>query len=253
MDASNMELFSRQIPFLGEERQDALSKAKVAVIGAGGLGSFVSSLLVRAGVGVVRIIDPDVVELSNLPRTAIYRQKDAGKSKAFILAERLSGINPDSRVDGKLESFNAYSAEKLLAGFGVVVDCTDSMEARYAINKFCIKNKIPWVYGAVLRDEGFSATFAAGGRPCFNCVYHDKTREAEKTGDTGVIGTAVAMVASWQATEVIKIVTGLAVPNYGKLYRFRLSRPGFEILALKPWDDCDLCGKDLLSSRLRDE
>ncbi len=161
MDFDEGGLFSRQIPFLGEERQDALSKAKVAVIGAGGLGSFVSSLLVRAGVGVIRIIDPDVVELSNLPRTIIYRQKDAGKSKAFILAERLSGINPDSRVDGKIESFNAYKAEKLLAGFGVVADCTDSMASRHEINRFCVDNRLPWVHGAVTRDEGVSATFAA--------------------------------------------------------------------------------------------
>jgi len=249
MDIETYDLFSRQTPYLGLARQDALSKAKVAVVGAGGLGSFVSEMLVRAGTGVVRIIDPDVVEKSNLHRTTLFDQTDVGKAKAFVAQEKLSSINPASRVDNRIESLNAYNAEDLLAGFGVVVDCTDNMEARYTINKFCVKNKIPWVYGAVLRDEGFSATFAPSGRPCFACLYPETPRKLEKAGEAGVIAPAVATIASWQAMEVIKIVTGIAEPNYSKLYRVRLKRPGFEILAIKAREDCEVCGKNILRRR----
>lgn len=239
------DLFSRQTPFLGEENQEKLSKAKVAVVGAGGLGSFVCSMLVRTGVGVVRIIDRDLVEESNLPRTILYKRKDIGKAKAFVAKERLSDINPTSRVDGAIENLTDYNAEKLLTGFDVVVDCTDNMETRFAINKFCMKNRVPWVYGTVLRDEGFSSTFRAEGQPCFSCLYHGKTKKTESTAEAGVIAPAVAMVASWQAMEVIKILTGISEPNYSRLLRLKLAGPNLEFLALKPWEDCSICGKDM--------
>jgi adenylyltransferase/sulfurtransferase len=246
MDIGTYDLFSRQTPYLGLARQEKLSGAKVVVVGAGGLGSFVSSMLVRMGVGVVRIIDRDLVEESNLPRTILYKGRDAGKSKAFVASEKLAGINPRSRVDGVTDSLNDMSAENLLAGFDVVVDCTDNMDARFAINKFCVKSRVPWVYGTALRDEGFSSTFRPGGQPCFSCLYHGKTRKTEKTSEAGVIAPVVAMVASWQAMEVIKILTAISEPNYSRLFRIKLERPGFELLAIKPWEDCEVCGKDLL-------
>lgn len=236
-------LFSRQTPFLGERNQEKLSRAKVVVVGAGGLGSFAASMLLRMGVGVVRIIDRDLVEESNLPRTIMYKKKDVGKAKAFIAKERLEGINPTSRVDGLTENLTTSNAEKLLAGFDVVVDCTDNMDARFVINRFCVKNRIPWVYGSVLRDEGFSSTFAPGGRPCLSCLYHGKTRETEKTADAGVIAPAVAIVASWEAMEVVKILTGVSEPNYSKLLKIKLTVPDFEILEIKPREDCEVCGK----------
>jgi molybdopterin/thiamine biosynthesis adenylyltransferase len=251
MDTGSFELFSRQMPFIGEENQVKLSKAKVVVVGAGGLGSHVSDMLVRAGVGVVRIIDRDLVEMSNIPRTAVFRREDIGKAKAFVLAEKLAGINPEGRLVYASAVLNDYNAEKFLAGFDVVVDCTDNIESRYAVNKFCTKNKIPWVYGAVIRDEGFSAAFAAGGRPCLSCLYEGKPKKTEKASEAGILGPAVATIASWQAMETIKILTGMAEPDYGKLFRMKLAKPHFELLAIKPWEDCDVCGKDVLKYRRR--
>jgi adenylyltransferase/sulfurtransferase len=245
MEIETFDLFSRQTPFIGMDKQAALSKAKVAVVGAGGLGSHVSSLLVRAGVGVVRIIDRDMVEYSNLPRTAMYDRSHIGKAKAFVAAQKLGNIVSGNRVDGMIENVAASNAKDVLAGFDVVVDCTDNMDSRYVINKFCVRNKVPWVYGAVLRDEGFSSTFRAGGRPCLNCIYRMKTKETEKTEQAGVLGPAVAMVASWQAMEVIKLITGLSEPNYGRLLRIKLDKPIFEFLDINKQEECEICGKNL--------
>jgi adenylyltransferase/sulfurtransferase len=236
------DLFSRQVPYIGKGKQEKLSNSKVAVVGAGGLGSFVSSMLVRMGVGVVRIIDRDLVEESNLPRTILYKKKDVGKAKAFLAQERLGGINPTSRVDGVSENLSPSNSEHLLAGFDVVVDCTDNMETRFAINRHCVKNRIPWVYGTVLRDEGLSSTFAPGGKPCFACLYRAKAKESERTIDAGVIAPAVAIVAAWEAMEVVKILTGISEPNYSRLFRARLGGPDFELLAMKPREDCEVCG-----------
>lgn len=241
MDIETSELFSRQTPFLGKENQEKLSKAKVAVVGAGGLGSFASSMLLRMGIGVVRIIDRDLVEESNLPRTILYKRKDIGKPKAFVAGERLSGINPTSRVDGVTENLTPSSAERLLAGFDVVVDCTDKMESRFVINMFCVKNRIPWVYGTVTRDDGFSSTFRPGGKPCFSCLYRGKISEI-KTSESGVIAPAVATIASWQAMEVVKILTGIAVPNFSRLLRIKLGQPLFELISIRPLEECEVCG-----------
>jgi adenylyltransferase/sulfurtransferase len=243
MDIESYELFSRQTPYIGLARQEALSKAKVAVVGAGGLGSLVSSMLVRTGAGVVRIIDRDLVEKSNLPRTALYDRADVGKAKAFVAGERLGNINPESRVEGKVETLNDFNAEDLLTGFNVVVDCSDNMDTRYVINKFCFRNGIPWVYGTALKDEGFSSTFAPSGKPCFACLYPNKTRKTEKTSEAGVIAPVVAMVASWQVMEAIKILTGISEPNYSRLFRIKLERPGFELLNIKTNEDCEICAK----------
>lgn len=251
MDFEIYELFSRQIPFLGEKNQDLLAKAKVAVVGAGGLGSHVSEMLVRAGIGHVRIIDRDLVEESNLPRTALYDRRDIGKAKAFVACEKLACINPRGRVESVVETLHDYNAEKLISGFDTVIDCTDNMEARYAINKFCVRNKVPWVYGAVLRDEGLSATFAAAGRPCFACLYPEKPRKVEKTAEAGVISPVIGMIASLQAMEAIKIITQISGPNYSRLFRIKLERPGFELLAIKTREDCPVCGKDILKFRRR--
>ncbi len=242
MDIETYDLFSRQIPFLGVKRQEILSRKKVVVVGGGGLGSFVSEMLVRAGVGFVRIIDRDLVEESNLHRT-FFGRKDMGKSKAFVLRERLEGINPGSRVQDLSENLNNSNKEKLLAGFDVVVDCTDSMDSRYVINKFCIRNGIPWVYGSVLRDGGFSSTFPPSGKPCFSCLYPITPKKLETSEKAGVISPVIGTIASWEVMEVIKILTALSKPNYSKLLRVTLKKPKFEFLNIRARKDCGVCGK----------
>ena len=238
----DFELLSRQIRYLGEERQEKLDRAKVVVVGAGGLGSYVSQMLIRCGVGFVRVIDRDLVDESNLARVSVYTRDDLGKPKAFVVKEKFKKLNPGSRVDGIEENLTYYNAKKLISGFEVVVDCTDNMETRYEMNRFCFENRIPWVYGTVSRDEGFSSTFSPSGKPCFNCLYPRGTKSPGSPEDSGVISPIVGMTASWQAMEVIKILTGLSRPNYGKLLRINLKTSGFDFLNVKQREDCEVCG-----------
>lgn len=243
MNLETYDLFSRQVPFLGEENQDKLSKAKAVVVGAGGLGSYVASMLVRAGIGFVRVIDRDLVEESNLHRTMIYERKDIGKSKAFIVKARLMDINRETRIHDVSENLYQGNAEKLLAGFNVVVDCTDNMESRYLINKTCFENKIPWIYGSAIRDEGFSSTFAPNGNPCFSCLYPRKPKPGSipVCNVEGVVSPIIGMIASWQVMEVVKIITGIGKPNSSKLLRITLKDPKLEFLNVKPKKDCEVC------------
>ena len=180
MNPETYDIFSRQIPYLGMKKQDMLLRSKVVVVGCGGLGSFVTSMLVRSGVGFVRVIDHDVVEESNLHRVSLFNGEDIGKSKAFLAEKRLKSINPEGRVEGIEDNLNPANAEKLLSGFDVVVDCSDNMEVRYLINRFCFKNEKPWVYGSILRDKGVSSTFPPKGDP----VSHACTRESQGPGQS---------------------------------------------------------------------
>lgn len=242
MNPETLELLSRQVPFLGMKKQEKLLKSRVVVIGAGGLGCFVSSMLVRLGIGFVRVIDKDLVEESNLHRTILFGTEDIGKSKAFVTMKKLGKINPEGRVQGLAENLSSYNAKKILAGFDVVMDCSDNMESRYVINKFCVKNEKPWVYGSVLRDEGFSSTFQPSGKPCFSCLYPRRPRKLETSEEAGVISPIIGMIASWEAMEAIKILTKLSKPNYSKLLRIKLKKPKFEFLNLRPKRNCEVCG-----------
>jgi len=243
MDPETYDLFSRQVPFLGMKRQEILLRKKAVVVGAGGLGSFVSSMIVRMGTGFVRIIDHDLVDESNLHRVSLYSGDDVGKAKAFVAEMKLKGINPGGRVQGVTENLARHNSEKLLSGFDAVVDCSDNMDARYVINKFCVKNEMPWIYGSVLRDEGFSSTFSPSGKPCFACLYPGKPGRLETSGEAGVISPVIGMIASWEAMETLKILTGISRPNYGKLLRITLKKPKFEFLNMKARRDCEVCGK----------
>lgn len=245
MELETYDLFSRQVPFLGMKKQEKLLKAKIVVVGAGALGSFVTSMLVRLGIGFVRVIDRDLVEESNLHRVVLFYDEDIGKPKAFVVERKLKGINPEGRIQGISESLNPLNAEKLLTGFDVVVDCSDNMDTRYAINKFCVKNEKPWVYGSVIRDEGLSSTFAASGRPCFSCLYprRPKPGTIPVCNTEGVISPIVGIIASWEVMEVVKIITKLSEPNYSKLLRVRLKKPKFEFLNIRAKRNCEVCRK----------
>jgi len=229
----NQERFSRQIPVIGRRSQERLEKAKVAVVGCGALGNNVASLLVRAGVGFVRLIDGDAVEVSNLPRTPFFEDKDVGRSKAITLKARLGG-----EVDAQYQELKEGNKD-LLIGFDLVMDCTDSMGSRFLINKICYENKIPWVYGAVEGNQGFSSSF--NGKPCFRCLYPKKP--PVRVGQIPVTNYLPAFVGSWQVAEGIKILTEYKKPNYGKLFHFDMEKGKITKSAVKAYKKCKICSK----------
>ena len=204
---------SRQTRFapIGVSGQQRLREARVAIIGVGALGSAVAELLARAGVGRLRLVDRDVVELSNLQRQALYDQADAeaGRPKAHAAAAHVLAIDSSLAVEAVAGELTAASAGNLVAGCAAVVDGLDSFPARHLLNEACCRAGIPWVHGAVLGAYGVSLTVLPGDSACLRCLQDELPAAADNpTCDSaGVIGPAVRLVAAWQAAEVIKLLT----------------------------------------------
>lgn len=234
------ERYSRQLLFrpLGPRGQQRLVDGGVLIVGCGALGSHVADLLVRCGVGVVRLVDRDFVEESNLHRQSLFRESDVegGLPKAIAAGERLREINSHIRIETFVEQVDADTIGDLAADMALLVDGTDNFDTRFLINDFALKNGLPWVYGACVGAYGLTATIVPGRSPCFRCLIDSLASAAgAETCDTaGVIPPAPALIASIQAAEAIKILSGadeavsrdlIAVDLWNNsMQRFRLDR-----------------------------
>ncbi len=193
----------------GVESQRSLLKGRVLVVGVGGLGSWVSELLVRAGVGRIRLVDDDSVEISNIHRQAMYTESDADAHRLKIdaAAERLREIDSTVEVETVYTRMDRLTAEKLMQGVDVVVDGTDNFETRFILNDCAMKLSKPWVFAGVLGTKAQVMTIVPGKTPCLRCLM-----DAPPTDDGGrprpVLGVAVAVTASFEATEALKILSG---------------------------------------------
>ena len=207
--------YDRQILIdgFGKEGQEKLKKAKVFIAGSGGLGSPVSIYLAAAGVGTMRIVDCDNVELSNLNRQVLHWSSDIGKEKVNSAAEKLGNLNPHVRIEAIKETINESNISQLIGDADVIIDAMDNLETRHLLNRLSLKNNIPFFHGAVRGFEGRASTFIPGQTACFACMYGITLPEQKFP----VLGTTAAVIGSIQATEVIKYITGL-----GKLLLNRL-------------------------------
>ncbi len=232
------ERYSRQIGVLGEEGQAALERAKVVVVGAGGLGNTVASLLARMNVSRIRIIDSDLVEVSNLPRCMIFDESDVGRSKAEILKNTIAKINSSIKVGMIDEDLNESSLH-LLDGFDIIMDCTDNMNARHLINRYSIANRVPWVYGSVSRDVGFVGTFS-GRSPCFACAFpEEKNPPEDMIPQKGLHSAIPNIIGSIQVSEAVRVLTGN--PSFGKLVHFSLNGPSLSVSVIRKNPRCGVC------------
>ena len=208
------ERYSRQILFypIGEDGQKNLQKSKVAVIGCGGLGSNITNCLARAGVGFIRIIDKDIVELSNLQRQLLFDEKDAEKKlpKAFTAKSKLNLVNSDVAIEAIVYEVNTNNIGMFLQGIDLVLDGTDNFETRFLINEECVKNKIPWIYGSVAASYGMVCSIVPESGYCLKCIFKDLPADfiGANSGNVGILGSAVSAIASIQTTEALKILTG---------------------------------------------
>ena len=243
----NAERHSRQTRFapVGAEGQQRLRAARVAIIGVGALGSAVAELLARAGVGHLRLVDRDVVELSNLQRQALYDQADAdaGRAKAQAAAAHLAAIDASLAVEAIAGELNAASAAALVADCDAVVDGLDSFPARHLLNEACCRAGIPWVHGAVLGAYGVSMTVLPGESACLRCLQDELPAAADNpTCDSaGVIGPTVRLVAAWQAAEVLKLLVDRAAVRR-ELWSCDLWSNRFQRLAVPRDPACRACG-----------
>ena len=208
------ERYSRQILLdrIGEVGQRKLMESAVTLIGCGALGTAMADTLVRAGVGRLRICDRDFIEPNNLQRQVLFDEADiqADLPKALAAGQKLERINSLVSIEAVVADVNPGNIERLTAGADLLLDGTDNFETRYLINDLAIKTKVPWIYGAVIGTTGLCLPIVPGLTPCLRCVFESAPPpEVTPTCDTaGVLGPAVAVVAAFQCTEAIKLLTG---------------------------------------------
>jgi len=206
--------YQRQARFapLGEEGQQKLMSGRVLVCGCGALGSVVADSLVRAGVGLVRIVDRDFVEIGNLHRQVLFDEHDAAAQlpKAVAAAERLAHVNSNVQIEPVVADLNATNIRTLADSMEVIVDGTDNLETRYLLNDYAIETNTPWVFGGCVGAEGQTLAIVPGETPCLSCIMPEPPpATAMPTCETaGVLGPIVNVIASLQAMEAIKLLSG---------------------------------------------
>lgn len=209
-----LERYARQATLgeIGEEGQRRLLASTAAIVGCGALGTHVADGLVRAGVGHIRVIDRDFVELSNLQRQVLFDEQDvaSGLPKAAAAAEKLRRINSQVQVEPVVTDVNPDNVEALLRDVDLVLDGTDNFETRLLINDACVKHEIPWIYGGVIATYGMTMTIIPHQTPCFRCLLNELPAPGSTpTCDTaGVLGSAAAVIAALEVTEGLKLLTG---------------------------------------------
>jgi adenylyltransferase/sulfurtransferase len=243
------ERYSRQIlfPGIGAEGQRKLSAARVVIVGCGATGSALATLLARAGVGTLRIIDRDYVEPSNLQRQSLFDEKDAAESlpKAIAATRKIAAFNSQIVMEPKVEDLVPANVETSLEGMSLILDGTDNFETRYLINDYAIKHSLPWIYSAAVGSYAVTLNILPGRSACLACIFPDSPRGMVETCETsGILNSAVNLVASIAATEALKLIVG--GPNVPQLRRTLLSfdvwtNEHAEISAGKPRLDCRAC------------
>jgi molybdopterin-synthase adenylyltransferase len=254
MNRDQYEKYSRQILFagIGEAGQEKLLKASAVLIGCGALGTVLANLLVRAGVGRLRIVDRDFVEPSNLQRQTLFEETDARDAlpKAVAAERRLRAINSGIEIEGIVADLTPKNASELLSGFGLILDGTDNFETRLLVNDAAISFGTPWIYAAAVGSYGVTMTIRPGQTACFACMVESGEKSAilgstagsEATCDTaGVLGAAAGAIASIEATEAIKLLAGKPEALHGRLVSCDVWAGRFQSVQVARNPDCRAC------------
>ena len=240
--------YSRQLILkeIGYSGQEKLMKAKVLVIGAGGLGSPVLYYLAAAGVGTLGIADFDVVDISNLQRQILHFTDDLGKKKVDSACEKLKRLNPDIRLNKYPFRVNINSIEDMVKEYDMVVDAVDNFSARYLISDCCYFLKKPLVEGAVLGFEGILMTIIPDKTPCYRCLYPMPPEDGviPNCANTGIIGAVAGTIGSLQAMECIKLITGIGQTVSGRILIFDGLNLSFREIEWHKKKNCPLCGEN---------
>ena len=243
-DAFAKEFYSRQVAMkeLGEKGQSRLCKSKVVVVGAGGLGTVSSLYLALSGVGYIRLIDQDTIEMQNLHRQILYTPADLHYPKAEIAARRLQELNPLIKAEAFTENVNIGNVERLLQGVDCVVDGLDNMVTRYLINRACIKMRIPYVFGAAIGIEGNLSVFQPPQTGCLECLLPNLSDNDLLTCSTrGVIGATPGIIGALQAMETIKLLADAGPTLKGKLLVCDFRDMDFTTIDISKSTHCPVC------------
>ncbi|MDG1932551.1 MAG: HesA/MoeB/ThiF family protein [Luminiphilus sp.] len=236
--------YARQLilPEVDLEGQSRLKRGRVLIIGGGGLGTPIAQYLSGAGVGAIRIADNDHIELSNLPRQLAYTEQDVGQFKADVLARRLVEGNPGVAVDARVTRFDSGSAPSLLEDIDLVLDATDSLQARLDIDRATFAAGLPWVMGAAARTSGQWAAFDGGREQgCYHCLVADADQIQEAgCAELGILGPVVGLVALQQSLLALKYLLGANVP-WGQLRLLDAWSGEHHEIAIGARKNCSMC------------
>jgi len=246
--------YSRQLvlPGVGPEGQEKLGRARVLIVGAGGLGSPVALYLAAGGVGTLGIADPDTVDVSNLQRQILHDTPSAGLLKVDSAGMRMGALNPDIRVEKIPSRVTAKNALEIIGKYDIVVDGTDRISTRFLLNDACHFTRKPLVYGAVFRFEGQATVFLPEG-PCYRCAYPGPgAGEPMNCAEGGVLGVLPGIIGLIQATEVMKLILGMGEGLAGRLLLYDALSMKFRELKVVRDRSCNLCGDNPSIKQLAD-
>jgi molybdopterin/thiamine biosynthesis adenylyltransferase/molybdopterin converting factor small subunit len=241
----DLQRYSRQIMLeeIGFTGMEKLRDSKICVIGVGGIGNPIVTQLTAMGIGKLKIVDRDVIEISNLHRQHLYTENDIGKVKVEVAAERLKGINPTVEIEAVPVSVSKYTAESIIKGFDVVIDALDSIDARYALNDACIKFDIPFIYAGALGMLGSVCTILPNKSACLRCIFPALAEDDMPTCSTeGVHPSILYLVSGVQVSETIKIITGQQPTLVNKLLYIDLNELSFDKIHVFRQEECPSCG-----------
>lgn len=245
LSSRDLDRYSRQVMLdeIGYEGQLKLRSATVCIVGMGGLGNPISSRLAAMGVGAMRIIDRDVVELSNLHRQTLFDEGDVGKIKVEAAAEKLAKLNPSMRVESLPVSVSDGTAPEVIEGCDVVIDALDSVNARYALNRACVAKGIPFVTGAAVGVSGQVFTIMPGRSACYSCIFPSLDEEAMPTCSIeGVHPSILSMVGGIEVAEAVKVILNKEPSLSGRILHMNIDNLDFSFTRTFRVDECTTCG-----------
>lgn len=250
------DFYSRQIvlPELGRHGQNKLGRSKVAIMGLGGLGSASALYLALAGIGYLRLVDQDTVELHNLHRQILYDLGDLRYPKVEVAARRIQRVNPSVQVESIAENLREGNVEDLIKGVDCVVDGLDNMETRYLLNRVCVKHRVPYIFGAAIGIEGNLSVFAPPETPCLECIVPGLDDSQLPTCQTrGVLGATAGIIGTIQAMETLKLITGIGENLKGKLMICDFRDMYFTKIDIFKRPDCSACRGDVAKPQVAKE
>ncbi len=257
-DLSEKELdrYSRQIMLeeIGYQGQLKLKQSKVCVVGVGGLGNPITARLAAMGIGKIRIVDRDVIELSNLHRQTMFNEDDVGQVKVETAAKKLRKLNPDIVIEELPVSINDYTAFDAVDGCDVVIDALDSVNARYSLNKACIEKKIPFVTGAAVGVTGQSFTILPNESACYHCLFPALDEDSMPTCSIeGVHPSILSIIGGIEVSEAVKIITGKEPSLRDKVLHVDLENLIFNFTKVSKVEECSVCGSGRKQEKISEE
>jgi sulfur-carrier protein adenylyltransferase/sulfurtransferase len=248
--------YSRHLimPNVGVEGQGRLKAAKVLLVGSGGLGSPLAMYLAAAGVGTIGLVDYDVVDESNLQRQVIHGTSDIGKRKTQSARETITDINPHVQVEVYETLLHSDNAMEIIAPYDVVIDGTDNFPTRYLVNDACVLQGKPNVYGSIFRFDGQLSVFWAEHGPCYRCMFPEPPPPGmvPSCAEGGVFGVICATIGAGQATEALKLVTGIGEPLIGRMMIYDALEARWDTIRVNKDPECPVCGKNPTVTELID-